>query len=267
MINQYSFNLDAPQDYLVHGKLGAHYSKNWTKEKQNEYNKWYYQHNKDKWKNQQDAMIQYRLQNAKNIKDDINRSRQTEAEENWFANAHDKSATALEIASRNKYEAQEAKRNEYDNYTKSDESGSSYKSKAATRREIANLHRSAAASAANKRKRMSAAAGSRSGQRDLGYENNYSDKLKKRISDDKSSLSNIAKFEAERTASKASNAAKTTAKKASNAVKNIKSSISSVANKVLNPDDGRKTLSEYGYKKAKKNTKQISDRISFTTYD
>ena len=256
MINQYSFNLDAPQDYLVHGKLGAHYSKNWTKEKQNAYNKWYYQHNKDKWKDQQDAEIQYRLQNAKNIKDDINRSRQIEADENWLANAHDRSATALEIASRNKYEAQEAKRNGYDNYTKSDDSGSSYKSKAATRREIANLYRSAAARVANKRKRMSEAAGSRSGQRDLGYEDNYSDKLKKRISDDKSSLSNIARFEADRTV-----------KKASNAVKNIKSSISSVANKVLNPDDGRKTLSEYGYKKAKKNTKQISDRISFTTYD
>ena len=47
MVNQYSFNLDAPQDYLVHGKLGAHYSKNWTKEKQNAYNKWYYKTHKD----------------------------------------------------------------------------------------------------------------------------------------------------------------------------------------------------------------------------
>lgn len=27
MVNQYSCNLDSPQDYLVHGKLGAHYSK------------------------------------------------------------------------------------------------------------------------------------------------------------------------------------------------------------------------------------------------
>ena len=48
MVNQYSWNLDAPQDYLAHGKLGAHYSKNWTKEKQNEYNKWYYKTHRDK---------------------------------------------------------------------------------------------------------------------------------------------------------------------------------------------------------------------------
>ena len=51
MVNEYSFGLDAPQDaYLQHDKLGAHYSKNWTKEKQQAYNKWYYEHNKDKWK-------------------------------------------------------------------------------------------------------------------------------------------------------------------------------------------------------------------------
>lgn len=49
MVNEYSFGLDAPQDaYLQHDKLGAHYSKNWTKEKQQAYNKWYYEHNKEK---------------------------------------------------------------------------------------------------------------------------------------------------------------------------------------------------------------------------
>jgi hypothetical protein len=48
MVNQYMCNLDTPQDYLVHGKLGAHYSKNWTKEKQQEYNKWYYKTHRDK---------------------------------------------------------------------------------------------------------------------------------------------------------------------------------------------------------------------------
>ncbi len=49
MVNEYSFGLDAPQDtYLQHDKLGAHYSKNWTKEKQQEYNKWYYENNKSK---------------------------------------------------------------------------------------------------------------------------------------------------------------------------------------------------------------------------
>ncbi len=39
MVNNYSFNLE-------HGALGAHYSKNWTKQKQNEYNHWYYQTHK-----------------------------------------------------------------------------------------------------------------------------------------------------------------------------------------------------------------------------
>lgn len=48
MVNQYSWNLDQPKDYLAHGKLGAHYSKNWTKEKQNEYNQWYYKTHRDK---------------------------------------------------------------------------------------------------------------------------------------------------------------------------------------------------------------------------
>lgn len=47
MVNQYSWNLDSPQDYLAHSKLGAHYSKNWTKEKQNAYNQWYYKTHRD----------------------------------------------------------------------------------------------------------------------------------------------------------------------------------------------------------------------------
>lgn len=44
MVNNYSFNLD--NDVLEHGTIGAHYSKNWTKQKQNEYNRWYYQTHK-----------------------------------------------------------------------------------------------------------------------------------------------------------------------------------------------------------------------------
>ncbi len=39
MVNNYSFNLE-------HGAIGAHYSKNWSKQKQNEYNHWYYQTHK-----------------------------------------------------------------------------------------------------------------------------------------------------------------------------------------------------------------------------
>ena len=45
-MNQFSFNLD--QNYLQHDKLGAHYSKNWDKKKQDEYNAWYYKTHKDK---------------------------------------------------------------------------------------------------------------------------------------------------------------------------------------------------------------------------
>lgn len=40
MINNYSFNLDRERDVLIHGT--AHYSKNWTKADQKEYNHWYY---------------------------------------------------------------------------------------------------------------------------------------------------------------------------------------------------------------------------------
>ena len=44
MVNNYSFSLN--NDVLEHGAIGAHYSKNWTKQKQNEYNHWYYQTHK-----------------------------------------------------------------------------------------------------------------------------------------------------------------------------------------------------------------------------
>ena len=44
-MNQFSFNLD--QNYLQHDKFGAHYSKNWDKKKQDEYNAWYYKTHKD----------------------------------------------------------------------------------------------------------------------------------------------------------------------------------------------------------------------------
>ena len=47
-MNQYTFNLET--NYLQHDKFGAHYSKNWDKKKQDEYNTWYYKTHKDKWK-------------------------------------------------------------------------------------------------------------------------------------------------------------------------------------------------------------------------
>lgn len=42
-MNNYGWNLD--NDYICHSpsQRGAHYSKNWNAQKQNEYNKWYYQ--------------------------------------------------------------------------------------------------------------------------------------------------------------------------------------------------------------------------------
>lgn len=44
-MNEYSWNLD--QDYISHGT--AHYSKNWNQQRQDEYNKWYYQTHKEKF--------------------------------------------------------------------------------------------------------------------------------------------------------------------------------------------------------------------------
>lgn len=64
-MNQFSFNLD--QNYLQHDKFGAHYSKNWDKKKQDEYNAWYYKTHKDKWK----EMNEEKLRIARKDKDDI----------------------------------------------------------------------------------------------------------------------------------------------------------------------------------------------------
>lgn len=41
MTNNYGWNLSRERDVLIHGT--AHYSKNWTKENQREYNHWYYE--------------------------------------------------------------------------------------------------------------------------------------------------------------------------------------------------------------------------------
>ena len=64
-MNQFSFNLD--QNYLQHDKFGAHYSKNWDKKKQDEYNAWYYKTHKDKWK----RINEEKLKIAKRDKDEI----------------------------------------------------------------------------------------------------------------------------------------------------------------------------------------------------
>lgn len=64
-MNQFSFNLET--NYLQHDKFGAHYSKNWDKKKQDEYNAWYYKTHKDKWKD----INEVRLDIARNNKDMI----------------------------------------------------------------------------------------------------------------------------------------------------------------------------------------------------
>ena len=64
-MNQFSFNLET--NYLQHDKFGAHYSKNWDKKKQDEYNAWYYKTHKDKWK----EINEEKLDIARSNKDDI----------------------------------------------------------------------------------------------------------------------------------------------------------------------------------------------------
>lgn len=64
-MNQFSFNLET--NYLQHDKFGAHYSKNWDKKKQDEYNAWYYKTHKDRWK----EMNEEKLRIARKDKDDI----------------------------------------------------------------------------------------------------------------------------------------------------------------------------------------------------
>ena len=72
MVNNYSFNLD--NDVLEHGAIGAHYSKNWSRQKQNEYNRWYYQTHK--------AEI---ARSKKKVTDAVSDARDAEKKEHWAA--------------------------------------------------------------------------------------------------------------------------------------------------------------------------------------
>lgn len=65
-MNQYTFNLET--DYLQHDKFGAHYSKNWDKKKQDEYNAWYYKTHKDKWKDINEEKLDIARGNKNNIR-------------------------------------------------------------------------------------------------------------------------------------------------------------------------------------------------------
>ena len=65
-MNQFSFNLET--NYLQHDKFGAHYSKNWDKKKQDEYNAWYYKTHKDKWKKINEEKLEIARSNKNHIR-------------------------------------------------------------------------------------------------------------------------------------------------------------------------------------------------------
>ncbi len=81
MVNNYSLGLDS----ILHS---AHYSKNWDKEKQREYNKWYYE-NKIKRKNQESRTpaTPYTINDVeeyrKNHKDELDKIPKHEKTSNW----------------------------------------------------------------------------------------------------------------------------------------------------------------------------------------
>lgn len=107
-MNQYTFNLET--NYLQHDKLGAHYSKNWDKKKQDEYNAWYYKTHKNKWK----EINEEKLATARWNKDHIPKYEHfaDTAEEMAKAEKHD--ADAYEYAKGNKLERQYG----YENFAK-----------------------------------------------------------------------------------------------------------------------------------------------------
>lgn len=107
-MNQYTFNLET--DYLQHDKFGAHYSKNWDKKKQDEYNAWYYKTHKDKWR----GLNREKLEKAQFNKDYIDKAKAEIKSDEWFANAYDKNADAYEYAKGNKLERQYG----YENFAK-----------------------------------------------------------------------------------------------------------------------------------------------------
>lgn len=107
-MNQYTFNLET--DYLQHDKFGAHYSKNWDKKKQDEYNAWYYKTHKDKWKGINDEKVITARRNKDNLKDF---EKDLKYEEDW-AKIYKHNADAYEYAKGNKLERQYG----YENFAK-----------------------------------------------------------------------------------------------------------------------------------------------------
>ena len=92
-MNNYSFALDSPC-FLVHS---AHYSKNWDKKKQDEYNAKYYQEHKDKWGvdggySETDKEIKYTGQIGDYAADDLKKLEKDHGElgdDNWLGEGGD----------------------------------------------------------------------------------------------------------------------------------------------------------------------------------
>ena len=101
-MNQYTFNLET--NYLQHNKQGAHYSKNWNKEKQDEYNAKYYKEHKDKWGikggySETNKEIKYTGQIGDYGKDDLKKLEKDHGElgdDNWLGEGGDVSLSTTE---------------------------------------------------------------------------------------------------------------------------------------------------------------------------
>ena len=94
-MNQYTFNLET--DYLQHDKFGAHYSKNWDKKKQDEYNEWYYKTHKDKWK----GINREKLTTARRNKNDIPKAQADIEKNECLAKTYEHNAESTEYAKGN----------------------------------------------------------------------------------------------------------------------------------------------------------------------
>ena len=201
MVNQYSFNLDMPQDdYLCHDKLGAHYSKNWTKEKQNAYNKWYYEHNKDKWKAIYDEKKATALKNKRSMAD----AKLNYESDVWAANAHKMNADAYESVKGNTYERQNLMTD-----------GETYNEHIKNLRRLQSAHEDWAKAEKNTMERLS-------NPKTAGYTSSSNDRIKKSVNNiqsDRDKLSNKVRYDVETTAAKARS--------------NISSTINKIKNKVL----------------------------------
>lgn len=128
-MNQYTFNLET--DYLQHDKFGAHYSKNWDKKKQDEYNEWYYKTHKDKWK----GINREKLTTARRNKNDIPKAQADIEKNEWLAKSDEHNADAYEYAKGNKLERQYG----YENFAKPN--GETFSQHTKNMRELAKMHR------------------------------------------------------------------------------------------------------------------------------